>query len=136
MLRRLEKRIMVPLPDQPARRAILDRWLQGRCVPGVDLDQVAAQTEGYSGSDIYLLAKESAMRPLRRLMSQLEAVDLAAAAGTAVSAQQQQALANPEALLEEISMNDIQDSLRVTKPSVRLLEQYTKFSNELGQMGA
>ena len=34
---------MVPLPDQPARRAILDRWLQGRCVPGVDLDQVAAQ---------------------------------------------------------------------------------------------
>lgn len=35
-------------------------------------DLLVDRTEGYSGSDIRLLCKETAMQPLRRLMTQLE----------------------------------------------------------------
>ncbi len=50
MLRRLEKRIFVALPDTGARLRILDTLLGGRCGPGVTLQQVADSTEGYSGT--------------------------------------------------------------------------------------
>ena len=40
--------------------------------PEVDVDAVATRAEGYSGSDIALLCKECAIRPLRRLMSRLD----------------------------------------------------------------
>lgn len=38
----------------------------------IPYDLLVDQTEGFSGSDIRLLCKETAMQPLRRLMSQLE----------------------------------------------------------------
>ncbi|MQL82926.1 hypothetical protein Taro_015397 [Colocasia esculenta] len=73
MLRRLEKRILVPLPEPEARRAMFEELLPS--APGEDMipyDLLAGSTEGYSGSDIRLVCKEAAMQPLRRLMTQLE----------------------------------------------------------------
>jgi ATP-dependent Zn protease len=49
LLRRLEKRILVPLPDVQARRAMLGALLGQRVAADVDLDGVAAATAGYSG---------------------------------------------------------------------------------------
>lgn len=49
MLRRLEKRILVPLPSLEARARMFSHLLAGRCGPGVDPHQLAAATEGYSG---------------------------------------------------------------------------------------
>jgi len=43
---------------------------------GVDYDDVAAKTERFSGSDMHLLCKESAMGPLRRLMHKLDLTTL------------------------------------------------------------
>ena len=45
--------------------------MPGGCA--LDSMEVAMQTEGYSGADVVLIAKEAAMRPLRRLMSRIEA---------------------------------------------------------------
>lgn len=73
MLRRLEKRILVGLPCGDARRALLRGLLADRVAPDVALDDLADRLQGYSGSDVALLAKEAAMRPLRRLMARLEA---------------------------------------------------------------
>jgi len=72
-LRRFEKRILVAMPDAQARAQIFS--LQMQQMPGgceVSSEQLAAQTEGFSGSDVVLLAKEAAMRPLRRLMLRIE----------------------------------------------------------------
>jgi katanin p60 ATPase-containing subunit A1 len=49
MLRRLEKRIYVSLPDAGARLRILETLLGGRISPDVLLRKVAEMTEGYSG---------------------------------------------------------------------------------------
>ena len=42
----------------------------------INYDLLAKKTDGYSGADIRLVAKEAAMRPLRRLMSKLEQLNL------------------------------------------------------------
>jgi len=72
MLRRLEKRILVGLPCPKARRAMLAALLADRMAAPASLDAFADGMEGYSGSDLTLVAKEAAMRPLRRLMDMLE----------------------------------------------------------------
>ncbi|GJM93609.1 hypothetical protein PR202_ga10177 [Eleusine coracana subsp. coracana] len=72
MLRRLEKRILVPLPEPDARQAMFEELLP--CTPGMEIpyDFLVEKSEGYSGSDIRLVCKEAAMQPLRRLMTVLE----------------------------------------------------------------
>ena len=100
LLRRLEKRILVPLPEKEARREIVQKRLEegGRakglgqahgvacsrslherdgvtltsavCVRA-DYEWVAQATERFSGSDLVSVCKESAMRPVRRLMKRL-----------------------------------------------------------------
>ncbi|KAH9331592.1 hypothetical protein KI387_003700, partial [Taxus chinensis] len=72
MLRRLEKRILVPLPDPEARKSMFKELLPLQCDLEISYDFMVENTEGYSGSDIRLVCKEAAMRPLRRLMAELE----------------------------------------------------------------
>ncbi|KAK1800558.1 hypothetical protein P4O66_005778, partial [Electrophorus voltai] len=79
MLRRLEKRILVGLPSGPARQAMINHWLPPVSnTGGVELrtqlayDVLAEETEGYSGSDIRLVCKEAAMRPVRKIFDTLE----------------------------------------------------------------
>ena len=76
MLRRLEKRILVGTPSETARARMMERYLAPHAVAAdVDLRDLAARTDGYSGADVMLLCKESAMRPLRRLMDRLMTSD-------------------------------------------------------------
>ena len=58
---RLDEKIYLGLPDEPARRKILD--LNMREIPvaeDVDLDSVARKLEGYSGADIAYLCRKVA----------------------------------------------------------------------------
>ncbi|CAM9378777.1 unnamed protein product, partial [Hapterophycus canaliculatus] len=66
-LRRLSRRVYVPLPDPPARKALLSALLgqhKGH-VKGAALETLVDMTEGYSGSDLKELCKEAAMQPIR-----------------------------------------------------------------------
>ncbi|KAJ3305014.1 Katanin p60 ATPase-containing subunit A-like 2 [Kappamyces sp. JEL0829] len=72
MLRRLEKRILIGLPDFAARKGLFQQLLATSLVEGLDFDELATQTKGYSGSDINLVCRESAMRPLRALFDKLD----------------------------------------------------------------
>ncbi|XP_078442347.1 AAA-type ATPase family protein isoform X2 [Wolffia australiana] len=73
LLRRLVKRIYVPLPDEKVRMILLKNQLKGRdfALPGNDLQRLVKATEGYSGSDLQALCEEAAMMPLRELGRQI-----------------------------------------------------------------
>lgn len=120
MLRRLEKRILVPLPEPDARRAIFEELLPSQPEEELPYDLLMEKTEGFSGSDIRLLCKEAAMQPLRRLMSQLE----------------QKHEPVPEDELPKVgpvTYNDIEVALRNTRPSAHLLAaRYEKFNADYG----
>lgn len=67
-LRRLERKIYVPLPDFESRSAILRYHSRGVDIEDdVDFDKLSEMTEGYSGSDIATLCREAIMRPIRDL---------------------------------------------------------------------
>ena len=71
VLRRFDRRIYVPLPDEPARRQMFKKRLGD--VPNSlgdrDYDEVARRTGGLSGSDIDGICRDALMRPVRRLTS-------------------------------------------------------------------
>jgi len=69
--RRLQKRLLIPLPDEVARRQMVETGLRGIEGNGghhlgpAELSVVVAKTAGYSGSDMAGLCREAAMEPLR-----------------------------------------------------------------------
>ncbi|XP_046841456.1 katanin p60 ATPase-containing subunit A-like 2 [Xenia sp. Carnegie-2017] len=128
MLRRLEKRILVNLPSEEARKQMLKNLMPpliNSRTNGLDLkteidyDFFAKELEGYSGSDINLLCKEAAMRPLRKVFDILENDD-----GEKPNTFQQ-------LLLNPVTNEDMQSALSTTKPSARRLhEKYAKWQME------
>ncbi|KAK2361464.1 AAA-type ATPase family protein [Trifolium repens] len=69
VLRRLVKRIYVPLPNENVRKLLLKHKLKGQAfsLPNRDLEMLVKETEGYSGSDLQALCEEAAMMPIREL---------------------------------------------------------------------
>lgn len=117
--------------------------------PEVDLAEVAAKTEGFSGSDVKLLCKEAAMKPVRRLMARLELLEgarLAKAAGPHPGPHPgpHGALGQPVALVtaeevaaerakDPITPKDMEEALRATRPSVqRYADKYTDWQRDFG----
>lgn len=72
LLRRLEKRILVPLPSKEAREDMIRKLIPNKIAENLSYPEFAEKLEGYSGSDIRLVCKEAAMKPLRRLMNEIE----------------------------------------------------------------
>ena len=60
MIRRLEQKIYIPLPDQSARRAIFAKHVDPK-----DAAKFAKRCEGYSGADVAIIVKSAKMAPLR-----------------------------------------------------------------------
>jgi transitional endoplasmic reticulum ATPase len=52
---RFDRIVFVPPPDRDARREILRIHLEGRLQEEIDLDRLAARTDGYSGADLQSL---------------------------------------------------------------------------------
>ena len=72
LLRRLEKRIMVSLPDKKGREALLKIFIPQNMNKGIDYIKNAEILEGYSGSDIKLLCKEALMTRTRKAINIIE----------------------------------------------------------------
>ncbi|KAG5235181.1 katanin p60 ATPase-containing [Salix suchowensis] len=121
MLRRLEKRILVPLPEPEARRTMFEELLPSQ--PDEDMlpyDLMVERTEGFSGSDIRLLCKEAAMQPLRRIMTLLE--------------HREEIVPDDELpKVGPIRSEDIETALKNTRPSAHLhAHRYEKFNSDYG----
>jgi katanin p60 ATPase-containing subunit A1 len=130
LLRRLEKRVYVPLPGTESRGLMLKKHLDARVAEGVDVvAAAAARTENYSGADIHSLCKECAMRPVRRLLRKLEAMEGDAGGERIADEAVQAAMA-----ADPISLEDLEGAVACIRPSANLemLGQYEKWESQFG----
>lgn len=67
--RRFEKRIYIPLPDEPARTYMLQNSLKKtkHNLTPEQFEDLGKRTEGYSGSDISVLVRDAVYEPVRKL---------------------------------------------------------------------
>ncbi|KAI9366769.1 P-loop containing nucleoside triphosphate hydrolase protein [Zopfochytrium polystomum] len=68
-LRRLVKRILIPLPESTTRAALVMQLLKdhNHSLSPNDIEQIVKVCDGYSGSDIAALAREASLGPIRAL---------------------------------------------------------------------
>ncbi|MEU4116121.1 ATP-dependent zinc metalloprotease FtsH [Kitasatospora sp. NPDC028055] len=74
---RFDRQVVVPLPNQAERAAILAVHTRGKTLaPDADLDRIARGTPGFSGADLANLVNEAAINAVRADRSTLTAADL------------------------------------------------------------
>ncbi|CAN0359965.1 unnamed protein product, partial [Ectocarpus fasciculatus] len=149
VLRRLEKRVLVGLPEVVARELMLRLNLKGRVDDGsIDFGQISRKTEGYSGADIELLCREAAMRPVRRLMAKLSEISLPPPQQAQSGKQRTTASSNSRVVITEpavnvesllrsdpVSTNDVEQALLTTKRSSDgSMGRYTSWQSEYGSV--
>jgi transitional endoplasmic reticulum ATPase len=70
---RFDREIAIPMPDKKARKEILQVHLRNMpLADDVNIDELAELTHGYSGADIAALAREAAIRALRRFLPKID----------------------------------------------------------------
>ncbi|MEM2904230.1 MAG: CDC48 family AAA ATPase [Candidatus Bathyarchaeia archaeon] len=70
---RFDREIEIGIPDRTGRLEILQIHTRGMPIAeGVDLAHLAAITHGYTGADLAALAREAAMKALRRYLPQID----------------------------------------------------------------
>ena len=95
---RFDEKVYIPLPDLPARRRMLDLYLANRPVAGdVQLDDLAARLDGYSGADIKYLCDRAATIPFLQSVASGEEGEITAAVVADVLADTRPSV-QPEAL--------------------------------------
>ncbi|KND03262.1 uncharacterized protein SPPG_02313 [Spizellomyces punctatus DAOM BR117] len=119
-LRRLVKRIYIPLPEAATRAALIGALIQGHKheLSKTDLNRLVASTEGYSGSDITALAREASLGPIRELGDRLMSTSADA--------------------IRPINLRDFAAALNIIRPSVShgSLKQYDTWNRSYGTYGA
>ncbi|XP_028160262.1 katanin p60 ATPase-containing subunit A-like 2 [Ostrinia furnacalis] len=118
MLRRLEKRIYIPLPDFKTRAELFEKFLDSKSIelyPKVDFQELAAKTEGYSGSDIKLVCKEALMSTVRKMLPSM------VFKGSQVNRK------------DRLNLSDILTAIEKTKPvSKNLAKRHEAWQSEMG----
>lgn len=120
LLRRLEKRVYVPLPTQAGRAALFKLFLKGVELGGdVNLDDIARRTEGYSGADLHILCRDACMAPMRRLNAKHTPQEI------------MELKANGRLDLG-VSARDLEGAVKSTAPSVApaTLQDYVKWNKD------
>ena len=135
LLRRLEKRIFVPMPNEEARKAMLKRCLSLHThnLKEEDFDECALQTKGYNGADIKLVCKEAAMSPIRSIFAKLEEKETYTKESSKMKGN---FTIDVKAMLTKnpITRDDLMTSLKSTKPSTdqRWQQKYMDWSDKHG----
>lgn len=115
-LRRLVKRIYIPLPDVEARTAIIDHLFKEQKLDLTERQRnaIVSSTKGYSASDLTALCKEASMIPIRELGDRI------------VTANERE--------LRSVNYKDFSLALAAIKPSINtsLLETYDAFTRDFG----
>lgn len=121
--RRLEKRIYIPLPGQKGREALIDISLREvEKSVNLNLEQIAKNLEGYSGSDITNVCRDACMMAMRRRISGLTPEEI-------------KNLSREELDLP-VTMDDFIDATRRVNKSVSAedLRRYEKWMRDFGSL--
>jgi transitional endoplasmic reticulum ATPase len=103
---RLDRHVHVPVPDEEARRAILEVHTRDKpLADDVDLDKIARKTEGYVGADIEAVAREASMAASREFINSVSPEDVAESVGNV-----RVTMAHFEDALEEINPSVTEDT--------------------------
>ncbi|PRD29521.1 UNVERIFIED_CONTAM: fignl1 [Trichonephila clavipes] len=118
--RRFVKRLYVPLPEEAARRQIVQKLLSAHQhnLTEDDFQKICDETKGYSGSDVSHLCKEAAMGPIRSIGPEnIKTVSLDQ--------------------VRPINLNDFFDALRQVRASVAQddLDYYLEWNKKFGSFG-
>ena len=119
-VRRLSKRLYIPLPNKVSRKQLIMRVLEKERqnnnkydITEEDINDIINRTKGYSGSDLINVCKEAAMMPIRSIEDitncQLEH-------------------------LRGVNKNDFDEALANVKPSIneKSIEQYIEWNKNFG----
>lgn len=101
---RFDREIEIGIPDQQGRKEILEIHTRGMPIDDkVNMDQIARVTHGFVGADLEVLAKEAAMRSLRKILPKLDL--------------EKEKI--PAEILQKIIIteNDFRDALKEVRPS-------------------
>lgn len=117
-LRRLPKRLYVPLPGLAARRNLLNRQLNKHnsshgldgALKCTDITAIVDRTDGFSGSDLQALLHEAAMGPVREASA-------AITAGLRKRSSSGASIASSPIAPRNIQMQDFECALKRVKPS-------------------
>ena len=120
-VRRLNKRLYIPLPNKESRKEFIKRLIEKEQkennnayeVSDEDIDEIVLKTKGYSGSDLMNVCKEASMIPLRDIKD-IHNVEVNS--------------------LRAVNKNDFLKSLNTVKPSVseKTIGQYVEWNNNFG----
>ncbi|KAK8798690.1 hypothetical protein WA158_007774 [Blastocystis sp. Blastoise] len=115
VLRRLSKKIYVPLPDDSTRLQLINSILKNEKtkITKQEMTKIIELTEGYSGSDIKQLCKEAMMNTVRDIRS-IETINVKD--------------------LRPANIQDFYQALQVIKPSVskESLNDYIRWNTQFG----
>jgi transitional endoplasmic reticulum ATPase len=79
---RLDRHVHVPVPDEAARRKIFAVHTRNKpLAEGVDLEDLAARTDGYVGADIEALCREASMAATREFISRVDPDEIGESVG-------------------------------------------------------
>jgi katanin p60 ATPase-containing subunit A1 len=123
-LRRLEKRIYIPLPNKEARLALFSINLRTlKLAEDVNLEELAELTEGYSGADITTLCRDASMMHMRKLIQGLSPAEI-------------RALKTRELLEQTVSRENFLEALANIQSSVAKadLQKYADWQAQFGSV--
>ncbi|GIU70686.1 MAG: ATPase AAA [Candidatus Nitrosocaldaceae archaeon] len=112
---RFDREIEIGVPDKDARLEILQIHTRGMPLDeSVDLNKLAELTHGFVGADLAALAKEAAMRAIRRILPEID---------------MNKPKIPPEVLNKlKVTMQDFEDALKEIQPSA-IREVYIQVPN-------
>jgi katanin p60 ATPase-containing subunit A1 len=125
MIRRLEKRIYIPLPEETGRKRLFEINSKNiKLDSKIVWDVLIKKSKGYSGADISNVCWEASLMPMRRLLDEgkIWVTDLPKY--------------KDEMLDTAITQKDFEDALKNVQTSVstKNLEQFKKWFSEFGSI--
>jgi SpoVK/Ycf46/Vps4 family AAA+-type ATPase len=118
-IRRMSKRLYIPLPNSVSRRQLVETIMKKNKFPKYDISEndlniIVEKSKSYSGSDMMNVCKEASMMSIRSAHDKICSID-------------------PNAL-RPVNLKDFIDALKIVKPTVseKSLTQYVQWNNEYG----